>query len=210
MINYYGMGPLTPNTIVCGGTSQEENLIQYLDVIKTAHQMGRNVVVINDEQSAAMENEKKVVGDIHVWWDDHSQDNTKLMLILAYMLRKNPAWKQTKMCLIGIAANEQEKQEKLKELNKVVKLNRLKIETQVLVSAHGGQDLLELVQFFSAKSAMVFLGAQPPKPEEPLEEYAHYFRKLPHKSAQFPPVALVMCAEHTDLQEVLHIHTPTE
>ncbi len=87
----YGLGPLTPNTIVCGGISQQENLIHYLEVIKLAHERGRNVVVINDEFQKYTSTKlfsDKIEGDIHVWWEENSPRNTELMLVLAYMLKK--------------------------------------------------------------------------------------------------------------------------
>ena len=208
VILHYGLGPLTPNTIVCGGASQEENLANYLEVIKLAHEQGRNVVIINDEQkkhsSTALRSKMK--GDIHVWWDNSSPRNTELMLVLAYMLRKDPVWKPTGICLMGLVANEQGRQQKEEEFNELIKRNRLKIKTQVFVSADSNQNDLTLVKNFSSQAAMIFLSMRAPMVGENLEEYARYFQTLPYKSQAFPPVALVMSAEQTNLQEVMQIH----
>jgi solute carrier family 12 (potassium/chloride transporter), member 4/6 len=117
VISHYGLGPLTPNTIVCGGISQEENLINYLEFLKSAHEQGRNVVVINDEPQkhcVTKLSAQKVDGDIHVWWDESSPRNTELMLVLAYMLRKKSIWGQSNICLVGIANNAHMREKKLR------------------------------------------------------------------------------------------------
>ncbi len=57
---------------------------------------------------------------------------------------------------------------------------------------------------------MVFLSLRAPYPEESLEEYAAYFQTLPHKSLDFPPIALVMSAAQMNLQEVMQVETPSE
>jgi solute carrier family 12 (potassium/chloride transporter), member 4/6 len=209
VILHYGLGPLTPNTIVCGGSSQEENLANYLEVIKLAHEQGRNVVIINDGQkkdSTQTLFQNKMKGDIHVWWDNSSPRNTELMLVFAYMLRKNPLWKQTGICLMGLVANEQGRQQKEEEFNELIKRNRLKIKTQVFVSPDSIQNDLGLVKNFSSQAAMIFLSMRALEADESLEEYANYFQTLPHKSSAFPSVALVMSANQTNLQEVMQIH----
>lgn len=210
VILHYGLGPLTPNTIVCGGVSQADQLMDYLQVIQLAHDQGRNVVIINDEQvkqPTQAFTQQKMKGDIHVWCDDTSPRNTELMLVLAYMLRKNPVWKHTGICLMGLAPHEQMRQQKQEQLNELMKRNRLKIKTQVLVTAESEQSDLALVKHFSSQAAMVFLSLRVPKVEESLEEYATYFQTLPHKSQTFPSVALVMSAPQTNLQEVMHVQS---
>lgn len=208
VILHYGLGPLTPNTIVCGGTSQEDLLVNYLEVIKLAHEQGRNVVIINDEQKKQFSqvlSRKKLKGDIHVWWDDHSPRNTELMLVLAYMLRKNPVWRQTEICLLGLVGNDAMRQQKQEEFDALIKRNRLRIKIRVLVSDGSTQNDLPFIKAFSAQASMVFLSMRAPKIDETLEDYAHYFQTLPHKSQDFPPVALVMSASQTNLQEVMQI-----
>lgn len=213
VIAYYGLGPLTPNTIVCGGFSQDEQMTSYLEIIKQAHEQGRNVVVINDEpqkQSHAHLSPNKIEGEIHVWWDNSSPRNTELMLTLAYMLRKKTLWGQTNICLLGIVGNEQMRKKKIDEFNELIKRNRLKINTKVLVSPDASSNDLALVEQFSSKATMIFLSLRSPLLNESMQDYAEYFRTLPHKSAAFPPVALVMCSTQTNLQEVLQIQPTFE
>ncbi len=207
MIAHYGIGPLTPNTIVCGGTSQEENLINYLEVIRLAHRRGRNVVIVNEEQKSSQHptSRSPIKGDIHIWWDDHSQRNCELMTVFAYMLRKNPAWRRTRICLVSVVSDESVRVQRLQEFQELIKRNRLKIETSILVSPNPEQERFGIMKSFSMDAAMVFLGMRPPFEGELLEEYAAYFQSLPQKSAEFPPVALVMSAEQTNLQEVLQL-----
>ncbi len=208
VILHYGLGPLTPDTIVWGGISTaEESLIHYLEVIKLAHEEGRNVVIINDEpQKFALTKltPQQVNGEIHVWWDESSFKNTELMLVLSYMLRKKSIFGETNITLLGVAENELDRLNKMEIFQDLIKRNRFKIKIQVLVSTHGS--FFNLVKQYSANAAMIFLSLRPPKTEESLEDYAVYFKNLPIKSAAFPPVALVMCASQTNLQEVVQIN----
>lgn len=210
VISHYGIGPLTPNTIVFGGVSKEENLNQYLEVLKLAHEEGRNIVVINDEPQKIGQTKlfpKNIMGEIHVWWDDTSPRNTELMLVLAYMLKRKSLLGKTNISLFGIAENEQMREKKFHEFEEMIKRNRLKIKIQVFVSPvpDAIHDILGLVKHFSSQAAMVFLSLRAPHPQETTEEYAQYFHSLPHKSIDFPPVALVMCANQINLQEVVQI-----
>ncbi|KIC72211.1 amino acid permease [Candidatus Protochlamydia amoebophila] len=207
MIAHYGIGPLTPNTIVCGGTSQEETLISYLEVIKLAHKRGKNVVILNDEQKSFEFPFKKPVikGDIHIWWDDNSQRNCELMMVFAYMLRKNPSWKKTRICLVSLVSDEQIRQQRMQEFQELIKKNRLNIETTVLVASNPEQEKIQVMRFFSTQAAMVFMGMRAPAEGETLEEYGAYFQALPQKATDFPPVALVLSAEQTNLEEVLKL-----
>ncbi len=208
IILHYGLGPLTPNTIVCGGVSEEENLVNYLEVIKLAHEQGRNVVVINDQPEKYCQTRltsKRMNGDIHVWWDESSPRNTELMLILAYMLRKPSILRQANIYLVGVASSEQIREKKLEEFDELIKRNRLKIKTHVIVSPDALANNLALVNGFSSQAAMIFLSLRAPYAHETLEEYATYFQTLPHKRAAFPPVALVMSGTQMNLQEVMQI-----
>lgn len=210
IIQHYGLGPLTPNTIVCGGNGQEENLLGYLEVIKLAHDQGKHVVIINDEQKkipsqALMRN--RIRGDILVWWDDESKNNTKLMLILAYMLRKNPIWKKANICLMGIAKDESAQARKESEFSTLIKHNRLKINKKVLLSDPALTNI-SFIEKHSSQAAMLFLSIRPQAEEESSEEYARYFQTLPHKSSSFPAVVLVMSSSHCQLHDVMEISSP--
>jgi hypothetical protein len=208
VILHYGLGPLTPNTIVFGGVSEEELLMSYLEVVKLAHEEGRNVVVVNDQPQKEFPKKissNKVKGDIHVWWDESSPRNTELMLVLAYMLQKKSLGKRANITLVGVAENESICDKKLQEFDHLIKRNRLKIKTHVIVSPENSLHHLALVQSFSSQAAMIFLSLRAPLPNESLEEYANYFTTLPHKSNAFPPVALVMCATAMNLQEVVQV-----
>lgn len=208
VISHYGLGPLTPDTIVCGGISQE-NILSYLEIIKLSHELGRNVVVINDEPqkyASTKISSEKIGGQIHIWWDEASPRNTELMLVLAYMLRKKSFRGKSNISLLGIAADEQIREKKQEEFNEFISRNRLNINVRIFVSsATAPHDKLKLVEHFSSQAAMIFLSLRPPHVDETLEDYEKHFRTLPHKSAAFPPVALVMCAKQTNLQEVVQI-----
>lgn len=213
MIYNYGIGSLIPNTVVFGGISKEETILNYADVIKTAYSMGRNVVVINEDHRGTTEENPayKLGGEIQIWWDHDSRRNSELMVVLAYMLQKDPVWKKSSLHLMDIVATEMERAERVQEYEEFIKRNRLKAKVSVYVSDKVKDEFLNLVKFFSQEAGMLFLGMRPPASQESLDDYATYFQSLPHKSVDFPPVALVLSSKQTNLQEVLQveINSPT-
>jgi len=205
IILHYGLGPLTPNTIVCGGISNVANLPDYLETILLAHERGRNVVVINDEPQKGLAATLPKAGakeEVHVWWYEENPRNTELMLVLAYMLRKQSGGRKSAIYLVGVAPNEAQRLKMLDVFEELVEKNRLKIGTKVHLASHFN---IELVRKNSLHASMIFLSLRPPVEGEPIEKYASYFQSLPHKSAEFPTVALVMCGRQTNLEGFVQI-----
>lgn len=198
MIEHYGIGPLVPNTIVLGGFSRDEEALEFALVIKTAYLRECNVVMINDKPLP--QNQAVLSGeDIHVWWEDDSQDNNEFMLVLAHMLQRNPSWRKSKICLKAVVPNELLKQQKLKYFQQLAIEKRLPLEIKVLVSKP--EEILSLVKFFSKDAGIVFLSLR--APGDSMECYSAYLKSMPHSTSDFPPTALVLSAANTPSGNIL-------
>jgi solute carrier family 12 (potassium/chloride transporter), member 4/6 len=203
MIEHYGIGPLVPNTIVFGGISKEDETIDFAHVVQTAYQRDCNVVIINDKFNS--QNSPQINGqssDIHIWWDDASETNDHLMIILSILLQRNPSWRKSKICLKGVVTTEMLKEEKTKEFKLLAHKKRLSMDIDILVSQPG--EFLELVKTFSKDAGMVFLSLRAPGAEESMESYANYLQSMPHSSLDFPPNALILSAQNMPLDHILN------
>ena len=199
MIEHYGIGPLVPNTIVFGGISREDETFEFSQVIQAAYKRDCNVVIINDKTTP--QNLPTLSGgDIHVWWDDATQDNNEFMLVLSHMLQCNPAWRKSKICLKAIVPNEMVKQQKLEYFRQLAAKKRLALEIEILVSVEG--EMLNLVKVFSRDAGLVFLSLI--APGDSMENYATYLQSMPHSTSEFPPTALVLSAANTPAGNVLN------
>lgn len=203
MIENYGLGPLTPNTIVFGGIKKEDEPIDFIDVIHSAIKRHYNIVIMNDEKEISEEN-KKTSMDIHVWWDELHQQNSEFMLILASMLQRNPLLKKTRICLKSIVSNEFSRQDKLEQFQKLSIEKRLPLDIEVLVSPNPETDRLDLVKKFSSNAEVVLISLNPPPDEEEkFNHYVDYLEVLSKASIDLPSLTLVLSSNRTPVKMIL-------
>jgi hypothetical protein len=98
---------------------------------------------------------------IHVWWGG-LQRNGDLMLLLAYLLTRNPEWRDADIRVLSVASNElmQEKTETF--LRKLLPEIRIQADVQV-VQRHAGQSIPELIRDRSSAADLVLLGLAIPE-----------------------------------------------
>jgi len=199
MIEHHGLGPLTPNTIVFGGIRKEDESLDFINVLRLANRRHNNIVILNGANNLAVGERK----DIHIWWDDQSQNNSELMLILGYMLQLNPARKRSHLCVKAMAANEIERKEKLAKFQQISLEKRLPIDIEIYVSSGLTQDRVTLVSEFSKDADMIFFGLKPPpKNSHEAENYASYLQSL-SQAFEGLPLAFVLSSDFTPLDTIL-------
>lgn len=196
IIEYYGFGPLVPNTILFGGV--HENTIDFARVIQTAYEKHCNIVILNDRKNGSPN-----FGDIHIWWDNNRQQNGDFMLVLAYMLQRNPLWKKARICLNGIVESELKKEAMLVAYRHLSVQRRLPLDERVIVSAKPDEEFYDLASTFSKDAGLLFIGLRPFFPDEPLESYAHYLKKVFEGADNLPPTAFVLSSDHTPFEKIL-------
>ncbi len=198
MIEHHGLGPLSPNTIVFGGVRKEDESIDFVNVLRLAYRRHKNVVILPETGKF-----DTAIKDLHLWWDDQSQKNSELMLVLGYMLQSNTARKRSRICIKATAAAEVERHEKLKQLHQMSIAKRMHLETEVYVVADPLKERVELVKHFSKDADMIFFGLEPPPNDlNDMEAYMVYLHEL---SLAFEglPLAFVLSAEFTSLDSIL-------
>jgi Amino acid permease/Solute carrier family 12 len=202
MIEHYGLGPLVPNTIVFGGIRKEDESIDFVGVLQSALERHYNIVILNEDnriQSA----KKGSTTDIHLWWDDAHRNNSELMLVFAYMLQRNPAWKRARICVKAVVENEIKKEKKLIKFQNISVTKRLPLDIEVFVASNPNERL-ELVKEFSTNAAIVLMSLNSPPPTgECVEDYVAYLHTLSELSAKIPSLSLVLSSEHTPLETIL-------
>jgi len=203
MIENYGLGPLTPNTIVLGGIKKEDEPIDFINVLESAIKRHYNIVIMNDEREATEKNQKALT-DIHVWWNDEYKQNSQFMLILASMLQRNPLLKKARICIKSIVNNEFQKQGKLEEFQKLRVEKRLPLDIEVLVAPNGDADKLNLIKEFSKDAEVVLVSLTPPPVEEEnINQYMDYLETLSKVSIELPSLTLVLSSSRTPVKIIL-------
>ncbi len=199
MIESYGLGPLKPNTIICG-IHKKDDLKNLACVINKAYQRNCNMVILNS-QNDCLES-KLVGGDLHLWWHPYHKENGDLMLVLAYMLTRNSLWKKAKVCLKVLVDSELHRQHAFDQFQELSRIRRLPLNIEILVAANPTQDYLKYISSFSKSASVVFLSLAPPSVERSIEDYHTYLKSMVNFSQEFPSVALVLSSKSTPLNDI--------
>lgn len=204
MIKSYGLGPLQPNTLVFGGVADNESQ-EFAQVMKEAYLKHFNVVILNENRSKDLLplQDRKLAGDIHIWWDEKNIENSELMLILSYMLQTSPLWKKTRICLKGIVDNETLRKQEMEKFKQIGVSKRLPLDVEILVSDESRACFYPLVEEFSKNAGIVFISMRAPKIGESMEDYTTYLNEITLFSTNLPPTALVLSSKSTPLDNIL-------
>lgn len=200
MIESYGLGPLKPNTIICG-IHKNDDLENLACVIFKAYQKQCNMMILNSKNDGL--ESQFVSGDLHLWWHPAHKENGDLMLVIAYMLTCNSLWKNAKICLKVLVDTEFRRQHAFEQFQELARIRRLPLDIDVLVATDPAQDYLKYVSSFSKNASIVFLSLAPPSEGESIEEYNAYLKSMINFSQEFPSVALVLSSESTPFKDIL-------
>ena len=162
-----GIAGLRSNTIMmCWPNNVGTYLPRYLSIMRRISSLKRSTVIGKVSPDFDIENSQKT---IHVWWGG-LQRNGDLMLLLAYLLTKSPAWEDSVIKLLRMVTDESAKESAEVELRKLSEDSRISAEPMIIVNKTG--ELFEhVLARVSGVADVVFLGLNTPaKGEE--ESYA--------------------------------------
>lgn len=183
LVQCQGMGRLRPNTILLGCPLLPDRMVVFGGLLRNLADLGRSVVVLRrtDEPKDAWEIPR---GTIDVWW--RGRANGELMVLLAHLMRENPAWRGARLRLLRVVENEAGIAEVETHLQGLLKEARIKGTTKVVVSNNPSS----AIQSNSRDAAFVFLGMQPP----PDGEEEMFFHRIEGLVGRLERVALVQSA----------------
>ena len=162
-----GMAGLRSNTIMMGWPDDvEKYLPRYLSVMRRIASLKKSTVIGKVSPDFNVKNSQKI---IHVWWGG-LQRNGDLMLLLAYLLTKSPAWDDAVIKLLRMVPDESGKENAEAELRKLSADSRISAEPMIVVKDK--DELFEhVLSRVSSEADVVFLGLNTPaKGEE--DDYA--------------------------------------
>lgn len=179
-----GMAAMQSNTVLLGWPNKRERIIDFIQVMRRLETLNISLV-IGRTRPRHIFPRKSMERNIHIWWGGLHQ-NGDLMLLLAYLLTRNPEWRDAEIKIMSIASNEMVQEQNEKMLREMLPDIRIRAEFKVFLKP-AEKSIQQLIQEESRSAEVVFLGlAIPEKGKE--EAYAERLEKL---AGDFPTVFFV-------------------
>lgn len=153
LLQCHGLGGLRPNTVLLGWSQDPEKEELFQETLSIVKQMKRSLIVIACEE----EQEKLHIpeGAVNIWWD--SSKNGELMLLLAYLLKKNPEWCDHPLRIICTVAPKADIQNIEKEMNEMLDHARIEAELAIVST----ENPIDAVRKAMQSSSVLFAGFEP-------------------------------------------------
>jgi len=179
-------GPLEPNTVIFGWSSDPTRAQSFTRHLRVARAMGMNLVIINDK--GLPQNQGK--GFIDIWW--RGKKNGSLMVMLAHLLTLNRQWADTTIRLFRIIQDPAGVQPAKEALEALLRRARVKGESRVIVSTEPFDKVLKSV---STNASVVFIGFNVPEQNQAAEFQARHTRTI----SPLPTIIMVSSIGDCDL-----------
>lgn len=179
-----GIAGFSSNTIVLGWPRDPNMLSDLLITARKLEKIQKSVIIgkINPQHVFPV---RKVRREIHVWWGGLKQ-NSDLMLLLAYLLTRNPEWRGSDLKILCAASNEFAQKNTGLYLEALLKDIRIEADCDVFIKPKDAS-ISELIQSRSASADAVFLGLAIPEAGEEME----YIERLESLVGDLPIVFFV-------------------
>ncbi len=169
-----GMAGLQSNTVLLGWPDERAVLVEFLHTMKRLERLHKSLIIGRIEPRHLYPR-MGIERMVHVWWGGLER-NSDLMLLLAYLLTRNPAWRRARVRVMSVASNELMKLETERHLARLIPEIKIDAEPHVIIKPRE-ISVRDLIHRESADAEVVFFGLN--TPEEGTEpEYAERLEEL--------------------------------
>lgn len=205
LVRDYGLGPIYPNTIILGETENEDNFIQFTEMVIRIYQAKRNLIIVRESNLEAPRVSNK---RIDIWWG-RERHNAGFSLAIGYMLQSSRNWIGAELFLKSIATTNTNHSDAEKVLTEFLEEGRLDAKARVYDTDGDKTDVFRVIAEKSLGADLVFIGMLPPdleafeaNPAQVVEEYSKYYQNLLKLTQNFPTCAIVLAAEDVDFHKI--------
>jgi potassium/chloride transporter 4/5/6 len=179
-----GIAGFASNTIVLGWPKDPNMMVDFLVTTRRLEKIQKSVVIgrIKPQHIFPV---RKARREIHVWWGGLKQ-NGDLMLLLAYLLTRNPEWRGSELKILCASSNEFTQKNTRRYLEIMLKDIRIEADCDVFIKPEESS-ISELIQSRSASADAVFLGLAVPEIGNEME----YVRRLESLAGDLPVIFFV-------------------
>lgn len=193
LVQCHGIGGLKPNTILLGWPTEAAKAESFGANIRIVSRLGKSVVAARflnqrepDENTPALKDSDTDPwaipnGTIDVWW--RGMKNGSLMLLLAHLLKQNPAWRRHEIRVLRVVSSEEAEVDVRHHIAEMCAAARIAASPVVVT----GTDPSETIQRTSATAAVVILGMEAPTDGDE----AGFFARLEELTGNLPRALFV-------------------
>jgi hypothetical protein len=165
-----------------GWPSDEGMRVKFLRTLRKLEHLRKSLVIGRIKPKYLYHREQRT---IHVWWGGIER-NSDLMLLLAFLLKCNADWRDSKVEVLSVASSEMMKTRSETYLSNLLHDIRIDATPKVIIKP---KDITipELIQRESENAEVVFLGLATPQPGEEAE----YAARLESLAGDLPVVFFV-------------------
>jgi hypothetical protein len=156
LLQCHGLGGLRPNTLLLGWSRDPENAGVFTGILALAKRLRRSIVVVANTQMDPEARTRVPEGAINIWWTN--ERNGALMLLLAFLLKRNPEWRTCPIRILRPVPLKADLQNVAKELQDLLALARIDAEPIILPA----ESPLDAIREAMQPSAVLFAGFEPP------------------------------------------------
>ena len=153
LLQCHGLGQLRPNTVLLGWSDDPSKEAVFLDTLSIIKKMNRSLILV-----ACKEEQVKTTipeGDINIWWNQAK--NIELILLLAYLLKQNPAWQHHPIRILRPVAPKADIENTEREMRELLSLARMEAEIVTLPT----EQPIKAIADALTSSAVLFTGFEP-------------------------------------------------
>ncbi len=191
LVSTYGLGAIVPNTVLLGDSEEVSRRAGYCHMLAEIHHAGRSIAILRENHDLGFGQRQR----IEIWWGG-MQANGSLMLLLAYLLRNNHAWRQATIYLNLVVPDAVAAQAAKLNLDRMLADLRVGARSQIIIA--DGRPFDEILHATSADADLIFLGMAKPRPD-----YDRYYESLQQRAVGLPTTLFVLAAPDFAFEEVL-------
>ena len=150
LLQCHGVGGLRPNTVMIGLSRAPDRQQVFMDTVNIIQRMGASLIIVADKRSE--EDVAIPEGCINIWWAD--KENSALMLLLGYMLKKEPGWSSKPMRILRPVSPLADMENITQEMKAMLEEARIEAEIVLLPTEHPLEAVAQSIQ----PSAVLFAG----------------------------------------------------
>jgi amino acid transporter len=154
-----GIAGIESNTVLLGWPDDLDRLTHFLRVIRRLGHLNQSLLIGRAEPLMPLHEGRQRT--IHVWWGG-LQRNGDLMMLLAYLLSRNPEWRNARIRILSIASNQMAKEQTERFLARLIPEIRIAAEVDVMIKPEK-ISVREMIHTESAGVDLVILGLATPE-----------------------------------------------